>query len=92
MGSFVCEAVGLTSDVFEVDGLSVWVQKLDDRVVVVLHSAADCCHFPLNHRHIVRCQILTFNFITQTEKTDSVFSILGRRQASLPGYHQSLKY
>lgn len=31
----------LTSDVSEVDGLPVWVEQLNDRVVIVPHSAAD---------------------------------------------------
>ena len=43
------EAQALTSNIFEVDGLSVGVEQLNDRVIVVLHSAADGGHFPLNH-------------------------------------------
>lgn len=60
----------LTPHVFEVDGLSVGVEQLDDGVVVVLHSAADGGHFPLDHRHVVSRQVLTFNFPTQAENTN----------------------
>lgn len=62
------EAAELTSNVFEVDGLSVRVEQLDDRVVVVLHSAADGGRFPFDHRHVVRRQILTFDFTEQAER------------------------
>lgn len=61
----VSEAPGLTSDIFEVDGLSVGVEQLDYRVVVVLHPAADGGRFPLDHRHIVSCQAQTFHFTAQ---------------------------
>lgn len=59
-------AQALTSNIFEVDGLSVGVEQLDYRVIIVLHSAAYGGHFPLNHRHIVSRQVLTFNFRKQT--------------------------
>lgn len=55
------EVWSLTSDVFEVDGLPVRVEELDDRVVIVLHSAADGGHFSLNHRHIVSGEVLTLH-------------------------------
>lgn len=52
----------LTSNISEVDGLSVRVEQLDDGVVIVLHSTADGGRFSLDHRHVVGCQVLTFNF------------------------------
>lgn len=64
--TWLTRCLRLTSDVFEVDGLPVGVEQLDDGVVVVLHSAADGSHFPLDHRHVVSRQVLTFNFTTQT--------------------------
>lgn len=64
----VSEAQGLTSNIFEVDGLSVGVEQLDYRVVVVLHPAADGGHFPLDHRHIVSCQVQAFHFTAQRKK------------------------
>lgn len=48
----------LTPHVPEVDGLSVWVQQLDDGVVVVLHSTADDGRVALHHRHVLRHQVL----------------------------------
>lgn len=86
----VSRAPALTSNIFEVDGLSVWVEQLDDRVVVVLHSAADGGHFPLDHRHIVSCQVLTFDFTKTTKKTttDGKNFISEGRQAFLSGYLQ----
>ncbi len=62
-------SLALTSNVFKVDGLPVGVEQLDDGVIVVLHSAADGGHFPLDHRHIVSFQVLTFDFTTQTQNT-----------------------
>lgn len=67
----VQDTLALTSNVFEVNGLSVGVEQLDDGVIVVPHSAADGGHFPLNHRHVVSCQILTFDFTTQAENTEA---------------------
>lgn len=60
-----CEGPALTSNIFEVDGLPAGVEQLDDGVVVVLHSAADGGRLPLDHRHIVSCQVLTVDFTTQ---------------------------
>lgn len=62
MVNSVSEAAALTSNIFEVDGLSVGVEQLDDGVVVVLHSAADGRRFPFDHRHVVGRQVLTFDF------------------------------
>lgn len=67
----VQDTLALTSNVFEVNGLSVGVEQLDDGVIVVPHSAADGGRFPLNHRHVVSCQILTFDFTTQAENTEA---------------------
>ncbi len=53
------KSVLLTSNVSEVDGLSVGVEQLDDRVVVVFHPAADDGHLALDHRDIIRHQVLT---------------------------------
>lgn len=57
----------LTSDIFEVDGLSVGVEQLDYRVVVVLHSAADGGRFPLDHGHVVGGQVQALHFATQRQ-------------------------
>lgn len=51
----------LTSDVSEVNGLSVRVEELDDGVVVVFHPAADGGRFTLDHRHVCRHQVLTLH-------------------------------
>lgn len=64
----VLDISALTSNISEVNGLSVGVEQLYDGVVVVLHSAADGGHFPLDHRYVVGCQVLTFDFTTQTKK------------------------
>lgn len=53
------ESVLLTSNVSEVDGLSVGVEQLDDGVVVVFHSAADDGRLTLDHWDIIRHQVLT---------------------------------
>lgn len=58
-------ARGLTSDVSEVDGLSVGVEQLDDGVVIILHSAADGGRFALNHCHVVGRQVLVLCCKTQ---------------------------
>ena len=68
MVNIVSEAAALTSNFSEVDGLSVGIEQLDNGVVVVLHSAAYSGCFPLDHRHVVGCQVLTIDFTTQTEK------------------------
>lgn len=52
----------LTPHVSEVNGLSVGVEQLDNRVVVVLHPAADDGHLPLHHRHVLRHQVLTHHW------------------------------
>lgn len=57
----------LTSHVPEVNGLSVGVQQLDHRVVVVLHSTADDGRVPLHHRHVICHQVLTHNWIRKTQ-------------------------
>lgn len=49
----------LTPHVPEVDGLSVGVEQLDDRVVVVFHSTADDGRVALDHGHVLRHQVLT---------------------------------
>lgn len=67
MYACLCVCVVLTSDVSEIDCLSVGVEELDDRVVVVLHPAADDGHLSLHHRHIVRHQVLTLDCRAQTE-------------------------
>lgn len=51
----------LTSDISEVDGLSVGVQELDDRVVIIFDSTADCGRFPLHHRDVVCHQVLALD-------------------------------
>lgn len=51
----------LTSQISEVDGLSVRVQQLDDGVVVVSHSAANGGRLSLDHRHVVSRQVLAVN-------------------------------
>ena len=71
-------AAVLTSDIAEVDGLSVGVEELDDRVVVVLHSAADGRRLSLNHGHIVCTEILPFNCRGEKEKWE------GRHYRTLP--------
>lgn len=79
------EALALTSNIFEVDGLSVGIEQLDDGVVVVLHSAADGSRFPLDHRHIVGRQVLTFDFTTDKNR-DGKFVISNGWQAFLSEY------
>lgn len=81
----------LTSNIFEVDGLSVGIEQLDDGAVVVLHSAADGGHFPLDHRHVVGRQVLTFDFTTQ-KNTDGKNEISDGRQAFLDIYSLSNIY
>lgn len=58
MAGWVCE---LTSDVPEVDGLSVGVEELDDGVVVVFDSTADDGCLSLHHRHVVRYEVLALD-------------------------------
>lgn len=65
----VSEEAALTSNISEVDGLSVGIEQLDDGIVVVLHSAADGGRFSFDHRHVVSRQILTFDLTTQTKDT-----------------------
>lgn len=55
------KSVLLTSNVSEVDGLSVGVEQLDDGVVVVFHPAADDGCLALDHRDIIRHQVLTLH-------------------------------
>lgn len=86
------EATGLTSNILEVDGLSVGVEQLDDRVVIVLHSAADGGHLPLDHRHIVSRQVLTFDFTAQTKNTDRKNEMSDGGQAFLVIYSLSNIY
>lgn len=89
------ESPALTSNIFEVDGLSVGVEQLDDGVVVVLHSAADGGRFPLNHRHIVSCQVLTFDFTAQKKRKENYRwenDSSNGGQAFLSGYLQPIKY
>lgn len=88
----VSEATGLTSNILEVDGLSVGVEQLDDRVVIVLHSAADGGHLPLDHRHIVSRQVLTFDFTAQTKNTDRKNEMSDGGQAFLVIYSLSNIY
>lgn len=78
-------AGGLTSEVSEVDGLPVGVEQLDDGVVIVHHSAADGGRFALNHRHVVRRQVLALHYNTQREQGTNI---------SRPGarYRQITKY
>jgi len=76
----------LTSNISEVDGLSVGVEQLDDGVVVVLHSAANGGHFPLDDRHVVSCQVLTVNCTTQAENADGASDISSGKQTLLTGY------
>lgn len=51
----------LTSDISEVDGLSVGVQELDDGVVVIFDSTADSGRFPLHHGDVVCHQVLALD-------------------------------
>lgn len=60
-------ARGLTSEVSEVDGLSVGVEQLDDGVIIILHSAADGGWFTFNHCHVVSRQVLALHYKTQRE-------------------------
>lgn len=89
MVCIVPQEAALTSDVSEVDGLSVWVKQLDDGVVVVLHSTADGDHFPLDHRHVVRRQVLGVDCKTQAGKN---ITCRHGEQISLTEYLESIKY
>lgn len=66
-GLFVCVGVRtvclcvLTSDIFEVDSLSVGVEELDDGVVVVFDSTAYGGCLPLHYRDVVRYEILALD-------------------------------
>lgn len=53
----ICLCV-LTSDIFEVYGLSVGVEELNDRVVIVFDSTAYGGCLPLHYRDVVRYEIL----------------------------------
>lgn len=66
-GLFVCVGVHtvclcvLTSDIFEIDGLSVGVEELDDGVVIVFDSTAYGGCLPLHYRDVVRYEILALD-------------------------------
>lgn len=57
----VCLCV-LTSDIFEVYGLSVGVEELDDGVVIVFDSTAYGGCLPLHYRDVVRYEILALDW------------------------------
>ena len=87
MFNIMSQVQALTSDISEVDGLPVGVEQLNDGVVVVLHSAADGGRFPLNHCHIVSCQVLTVNCTTQAEHPEGEIKFqTGSKHSSLNIY------
>lgn len=51
----------LTPDVFEVDGLSVGIEELDDGIVIVLDSAADGGNLSLHDGDIIRHEVLALD-------------------------------
>lgn len=79
------KSVLLTSNVSEVDGLSVGVEQLDDRVVVVFHPAADDGRLALGHRDIIRHQVLTLH--CKPEKTHTRLTIQSNRSTNPIHFH-----
>lgn len=52
----------LTSEISEINRLSVGIQELNHRVVAVLDAAADGGDVPLHHCHVLGHQILAITF------------------------------
>lgn len=71
---FVCAVwiCVLTSDVFEVDGLSVGVEELDDGIVIVFDSTAYGGHLSFHYWDVVRYEILALNCGGRERKKDQV--------------------
>lgn len=83
----------LTSEISEINRLSVGIQELNHRVVAVLDSAADGGDVSLHHRHIFGNQILTITFGREqrweTAKSEMMSaSFIGKRKAPPPPHAQ----
>ncbi len=71
---FVCAVwiCVLTSDIFEVDGLSVGVEELDDGIVIVFDSTAYGGHLSFHYWDVVRYEILALDCGGRERKQDQV--------------------
>ena len=62
----------LTPEVPKINGLSVGIQQLNNRVVTLIDLAADGCNFSFNHCHVFRKQILSIAFKKRRKKFPSI--------------------